>query len=252
VKIGINAPGYLREGLDNYIFHLVRSLAKVDQKNRYVLYCESQPFSELLPFLGKNWAVKALKPRKIWIQFGIPISCAFDRPDVFLFYTPFVPLLYRLYRPSKVVVVVHDIAFQHLKLYSPLRLKFMSIMIGFAVSIADKIIAVSQATKDDIVKFYNVDPSNIEVVHSGYDEDYAKDVAGDKITFVKRKYSIESRYILFVGTIKERKNVKRLIEAYHLLRREFKVNHKLVIGGRKNGNHYKEIVSRLAALKARE
>lgn len=102
---------------------------------------------------------------------------------------------------------------------------------------SDKIIAVSEATKQDIVKHFSILPEKITVTHLGYQERFKK--ISDQLTIKKTlsKYKINFPYILFVGTIEPRKNIKNLILAFDKLQDNQKLkNHHLVIIGRRGWN----------------
>ncbi len=131
--------------------------------------------------------------------------------------------------PWKRVVTVHDLASR----YYPEALE--APMLGQLnrleehVAVADRVLAVSETTKRDLVKFLNVAPGKIEVVYNGVSERFRRlDGVPER---VKLQYRLPERFLLFVGTVEPRKNLPRLIKAFDAAAR--KIPHALVIVGAK-------------------
>ena len=78
---------------------------------------------------------------------------------------------------------------------------------------ADKIIAVSERTKNDIIRFFNINPDKIEIVYQGCNDIFKKKASINEITRVKHKYMLPDNYILNVGTIEERKNALSIVKS---------------------------------------
>ena len=95
---------------------------------------------------------------------------------------------------------------------------------------ADRLIAVSQCTKDDAVRVLGLDPGRITVIHSGVADPYF-DPAAEAIESVRDRYGLARPYVLFVGTIEPRKNLDLLIEAFQSLPKSLREEHQLVIAG---------------------
>jgi len=104
----------------------------------------------------------------------------------------------------------------------------------------DFIIAVSQATKDDLISIYGIPENKIKVIYSGLDESLVVDRHACQLQEAKKKYNLPQDFILSLGSIEPRKNMVGLISAYEKLRDENKINNKLVIAGEKAWC-YKEI-----------
>jgi glycosyltransferase involved in cell wall biosynthesis len=92
---------------------------------------------------------------------------------------------------------------------------------------ADRLIAVSQCTKDDAVRVLGLDPQKIVVIHSGVAEAFFDPPAID----VRKKYRLARPFVLFIGTIEPRKNLATLVDAYEALPRDVREAHELVIAG---------------------
>jgi glycosyltransferase involved in cell wall biosynthesis len=148
-------------------------------------------------------------------------------------------------RKGRFVVTVHDIAFHFFpEIYSKSARRYHNFAVKSAISFARKIIVPSQATKLDLVKYYKAKPSQIEVVHHGVDLTRFKPATQKEVDL---PLDIKQPYILFIGRIESKKNIKTLIQAYALLRQEAKITHQLVLAG-KPGFGYDEIEAEIQKL----
>ncbi len=130
----------------------------------------------------------------------------------------------------KKIVTVHDLIFiRYPELYNPLDVFIYKAKVKAACQQADKILATSIQTKNDIVDFLNIDPEKIDVVYQGCHPSFKKKFSVAEIEKVKTKYKLPESYILNVGTIEERKNVLLLIKALSQLPKDLK-SHVVIIG----------------------
>src|SRR3972149_12084967 len=177
---------------------------------KFLVHLKQPPLPDL-PKESENFKYKVFGPKKLWTQFALPINLMFGRrPDVFFSMAHYGP------RFSKVpyVVTIHDLSYLHYpELFKKSDLLQLRSWTKYSVQNDTNIIAVSQTTKDDIVKNYHVTPSKITVTYEGSDKDRFKPQSKYSIDRMKKKYKISSDYIIFVGTLQPRKNLERLIEA---------------------------------------
>ncbi len=130
------------------------------------------------------------------------------------------------------VVTIHDLIFERFPhLYPWLDRQFYRAKTKAACAQADSIIAISQQTKSDLVEFYKIDPQRIQVVYQDCQSAFQKKIAASEVLKVQEKYGLvpSETYILCVGTIEERKNQIRLVEAFAQLPQK---NVRLLIVGR--------------------
>ena len=102
---------------------------------------------------------------------------------------------------------------------------------NYACRKADRIVAVSECTKRDIVKFYGISPEKIDVVYQGCDVSFTHPVTEEKKEEVRKKYQLPDHYILNVGSIEERKNILAAVQALPMLPQHIHI----VIVGRRTG-----------------
>ena len=114
---------------------------------------------------------------------------------------------------------------------------------------ANRIIAVSNKIKSDIIKMFGISASKIDVVYHGIDREFKKVWDIGKLQQVAVKYSLPEKFILFVGNLEPKKNLSRLIDAFIDLKINAHIEHKLVIVG-KDGWKYGEIYKKIKTLNA--
>ncbi|MCH8316958.1 MAG: glycosyltransferase family 4 protein [Bacteroidetes bacterium] len=144
----------------------------------------------------------------------------------------------------KSVVTIHDLIFlRSPELYPWIDRKIYQFKCKYACTVADKIIAVSEQTKSDIIEFYGTDPRKIEVVYQSCDQIFKQPYSEDQLQEVKRKYKLPQNYILNVGRIEKRKNALVILRALKILKDKHDIP--LVIVGKPTP--YKKVLIKYAA-----
>lgn len=119
--------------------------------------------------------------------------------------------------PVKKVVTIHDAIFiRYPELYDSLYCKIFTKKNLYSCAIADKIIAISEQTKQDCIDFFGADPNKIDVVYQGCKNIFRKNISDEEVMSVKATYNLPANYLLNVGAIEKRKNIKTIIEALHI------------------------------------
>lgn len=136
---------------------------------------------------------------------------------------------------SKLIVTVHDlIHWVYRKSLRPTQRLYAEVMLRRAVSHADHIITVSENSKQDLVRFLNVHPDKVSVVYNGIDNDFYP-AESDALVYAKsqleQKYHIRDSFFLYVGMLKEHKNVVRLMRVFLDLKKKKQLNSRLVVIG---------------------
>ena len=288
--IGFDASrAFVREatGTENYSLNLLWALAEVDRKNRYRVYVRKNPNSTRprpsrdevgklqIPNYQwpKNFEFKVIWPSRLWTQIGLALETWKSPVDILFIPAHTLPILRRrkigifnfqfsifnfYAKEAKYIVTIHDLGVEFLPGYHQFPQRYyLDFASKYACRHADAIIAVSAATKADIVKRYQIEAQKVFTVHEGVDTRFFKPQSKVKVVSVKSKYKIKGDYILFVGTVQPRKNLEMLIKAFSLLvhssqftvhskaksvnREPTTVNLQLVIAG-KLGWDYQEIL----------
>lgn len=221
-----------RVGSGEISFEILKQLSVIDKKNDYLIYIPVEKSSDM-PQPGSRWQYALIKNRKLWTLTALSqrLFSGKDKLDVFFSPTHYLPF----YTGCPSVVSILDLSYVHFpqlfKKKDLVKLKFWG---GYSVRKASKILTISQSSKNDIINFYKVPESKIEVVYPGI-----KEMVNKSNTGIKSKYKISGEYILFVGTLQPRKNVTRLIEAFSEIKnKEIEL---IVIG--KKGWMFEEILS---------
>lgn len=217
------------QGSRTYIYNITKSLIEIDRSNEYYLYFTNrQHFFKEPIFNQKNVRFKIIAPatRFIRIPISFPIKLSLDHIDIF-------HCQYMGWKFScPYVVSLHDIIHETSSEFYPKFNRFlMSLFYPLSAKLAAKVLTVSQHSKAQIINVYKIPKEKVEVIYNGVSDEFRVIKDRAKIKRVVVKYGINGPYILFVGRIEPRKNIKGLIRAYHTLRTEKTINQKLVIAG---------------------
>jgi len=142
----------------------------------------------------------------------------------------------------KKVVTIHDLIFEHYpEQYNKNDVLIYSKKFRYACEHADRIIAISESTKNDLVELYAIPEEKITVCYQSCDERFFTRSPENYKEIIRKKYKMTRPFILSVGSIIERKNLLRLCQAFELLQKETDLD--LVIIGKGNGAYKKEVLA---------
>jgi glycosyltransferase involved in cell wall biosynthesis len=230
VRIAIDARKLHDFGIGTYLRTLLRGLAKIDKTTEYVLFCNPRD-AHVAGELGPNFRAIPEQAGHYSVAEQVSIPLAVRRARVDLFHAPHyvLPAL----TPGPTVVTIHDC----IHLMFPEYLKHR---IGYAYARAslwtaahksDRIFTVSEQSKRDILKFFNVPPDKIVVTPNAIDDRFGIQPSGDLVRQTRERYQLSNSYILYVGNIKPHKNLERLIEAFDYVRSQGRSELELLIIG---------------------
>lgn len=212
-----------KTGVENYAQQLIVHLAKIDAVNRYVLYLRSAPQDWFLK-LPKNFTVKVMPFPFFWTQLRVSWEMLVHPPEVLLIPASALPFIH----PKKTVVTVHDLAWKYYpETFNASTRWFLDWSTGFAARRAQAMIAVSQATKKDLIKFYGVQGDKIKVIYHGFDTSVLENEIGSLPP------GLPEDFVLYLSTLQPRKNPQGLIDAFTEMKAANPgLRHKLVMVGR--------------------
>jgi glycosyltransferase involved in cell wall biosynthesis len=196
------------------------------------LYHKKNFNPELVPSDFPNYKIKQKNFPFFWTQAWLCRELRKDKPDVLWMPMHNIPI----FHPGKlkVIVTAHDLAYKYFPQYFPKKDLFKLNLLGkWAFEKADKIIAISQSTKKDILKFYpNVSEKKIRVIYHGFDaEVYSCVRSFESEEEVKNRMGISGKYLMYAGAIQPRKNLEVLVSAFDIFKEKTKSEIKLVIAG---------------------
>ena len=215
-----------RTGLGNYSRHIIELLAKFFPENRYVIFLTKPNKNEQLREILEQYPkIETVLPKKglweklssLWGVFGIRNEIAEYENIIYHGLSNELPLTIKKTN-AKSVVTIHDLIFLKFpKYYKFFDRKIYAYKFRKACENADKIIAVSECTKRDVVDIFNINPDKIRVIYQGCDKVFKTPIPDDVLNNVRKKYNLPDRYLLNVGSIEERKNALLIVKALPLL-----------------------------------
>lgn len=240
---GFEANVKQRVGSGQVAFEILRNIEKLDHKNDYTILLTAPPLEDL-PKEREGFKYKLIKPNRIITLVAIPwaLHKAKQKPDVFLSLAHYIPRFFSV----KSVAIINDLAYLHFpNMFTKKDLYKLTSWTAYTVKNSAKLIAISKATKKDLIENYDIDSGKVIVSYPGYDRNLFKPMTDKiKINEVLEKYNInpDIPYVIFIGTLQPRKNVLRLIESIVKIE-----NFQLVIVGKttgfgKQGWMYQEIL----------
>ena len=215
MRIGFDAKraAQNRTGLGNYSRFVIRILQQQYPEDEQYLYLPNPKKTEYLPtttcgnrrvlFPKGIWT----KLRSLWRVWGISGDIRREKTDIFHGLSNELPLNIRSARCHS-VVTIHDLIFIHYpKYYHWIDRKIYDFKFRRACRNADRVIAVSEYTKREIMHYYGTPADKIDVVYQGCDPAFSAPISKEKLDEVSNRYNLPSRFVLYVGSIEERKNL---------------------------------------------
>lgn len=143
----------------------------------------------------------------------------------------------------KSVVTMHDLIFERYPhQYKSADVSIYRKKFKYACYHADKVIAISNQTKEDLISYYNVPDEKIEVCYQSCDPIFNKQLNKEELQYVKEKYNLPSEYILYVGSIIERKNLLNICKALSALGKKLDIPLIVVGEGKAYAEKVKEYI----------
>jgi glycosyltransferase involved in cell wall biosynthesis len=220
MKIGYDAKRafYNNTGLGNYSRWLIKSLAYFHPENSYFLYTPKAKTNQRLNFLGDHGNIQTITPQSKfftswWRSKGIVKDL--QRDGIELYHGLSHELPWGITQSGiKSIVTIHDLIFmRYPKQFGWFNYRVYLAKVKHACKVADKIIAISQKTKDDLIELLNIDADKIEVIYQGCDVAFKALKSDEQKLVVKTKYNLPDKFLLNVGTIEERKNLLLIVQA---------------------------------------
>ncbi|MEO3404457.1 glycosyltransferase family 1 protein [Mucilaginibacter sp. CAU 1740] len=220
MKIGYDAKRafYNNTGLGNYSRWLIKGIASVNSANALYLYTPKAKANPRLNFIVDFPNIRTVTPKSKWFTSwwrskGIVKDLLRDGIELYHGLSHELPSGIEK-TGIRSVVTIHDLIFmRYPKQFGPVNFRIYLAKVKHACKVADKIIAISQKTKDDLVELLGISPQKIEVIYQGCDPVFAVEQSVEQKSAVKEKYNLPDQFILSVGTIEERKNLLLLTKA---------------------------------------
>jgi glycosyltransferase involved in cell wall biosynthesis len=221
-----------RTGTENYSYQLLKYLAKVDTNNRYIIFLRPGNSVDKKDW-PENFEFRMLNYKKLWTQFGLSLETYKTKMDLLFVPSHTLPLNH----PSKLktVMVVHDLGSEYLPQMHQLKQRlYLNWITTHQFKSATKLIAVSEATKKDLINRTHVSGERVEVVYEGVDKRSYRVMPKTEVAKGISQFGVqEGSYFLYISTIQPRKNLVRLMEAFSLYLKSSDKGEKLLLAGGK-------------------
>lgn len=235
MKIGIDARGLdgNKAGIPKYIEEIIKEFNSfTNENNEYVLY--SSRAIKINYDLKDNIIIKDGNKRlgSFWLYLKLPKILKEDSIDVFWGTQHCLPKRNKYTKNIKFVLTIHDLAIKKLKTVGSIKNTIIQMLfLKKSIKNADKIIAISEATKKDIIEIYNIKEDKINVIYNGTNFEESLAINEKAKSEIQDKFKIkDTPYIFFLSTIEPRKNVETLIKAFNYIKKK-ENNLKLIIAG---------------------
>lgn len=217
MRIGFDAKRAVSNftGLGNYSRFVISNLMKYYPDNIYKLFISKFPKEDKDNNIQKDETIYSLKKTKkpFWRTIGIIKNIKEEEIDIYHGLSNELPFGIKK-TDAKTIVTIHDLIFLRYPQFYPLIDRIIyNIKARYACKAADRIIAVSECTKKDIIKYYRIEPTKIDVVYQGCFPIYKEKTDEVKKKEVKIKYNLPDKYLLSVGSIEQRKNILLIVKA---------------------------------------
>jgi len=221
--IGFDAKRAFRNftGLGNYSRYVIDLMTRFYPENGYLAYSPSAPAGRAVKFMEGHPSLTAIFPeggwrrsKSMWRTFGITGRLTSDGVSIYHGLSNELPLNIKKAGNVRTVVTMHDVIYlTHPECYPAVDRFTFNYKYRKACEHADAILAVSECTRRDIIRYYHIAPEKISVVYQGCDDSFRKPVSQEKKAAVREKYALPGRFVLNVGTIERRKNALTLVKA---------------------------------------
>ncbi len=225
------------DGIGRFTFETLQRITQSQPESQFVFLFDREIHEDFI-FSENITPVKLFPPARrpwlfnAWLNWSVAGVLRDLEPDLFLSPDGFLPLRGK----TPCLPVIHDLNFEHYPEDVPPNIaRWYKRKFPLFVKRATRIATVSEYSKNDIVKQYNIDATKIDVVYNGASHGF-RPLVDEQIVAIRKKITGGAPYFLYIGALHPRKNLERLIRAYGEFRRKNDSQTKLVIAG---GNYWK-------------
>lgn len=220
------------DGTRVYLKELLNRFGVLNTEMIFRLYHQRVFNVKLAPPNFTNYLVRSFSFPFAWMQTRFLWEIFLTSPEKL--FLPIQAAPFFVSKKTEVTVTIHDLAFKRYpKTFPKIHLFKLNLLLSIAVRRADKLIAVSESTKNDLLEFFpKLSSDRIRVIHHGFDDTFfGTRLSSQELSQELRQYDVQPQsYVLYVGALQPRKNLVRLIEAFNIVR-ERVPEMKLVLAG---------------------
>ncbi|MBP5993959.1 MAG: glycosyltransferase family 4 protein [Candidatus Moranbacteria bacterium] len=234
-----------RTGIEEYSYQVIKHLRQALESEQVILYIRADQEADL--DIPAAWKIQKLWAPRFWTQGRLSLEMLLHPPDVLFVPAHTVPLIH----PKRTIVTIHGLEYEFCPAaYAWFERWYMRLSIRFSCWAAERIISVSENTKQDLMRTYAVPEEKIQVIYEGYSQNIEYGISNMELD-ASMAIRHAKPYLLFIGRLEERKNIVRIIEAFEILKERYHIPHTLVLAG-KPGYGYSKIKNLQSTIKHRE
>ena len=232
IAIDIRSIGQQRTGDEVYTLNLVQNLIKIDSDNFYFLLTNTRKEKQLQSILAKIFGEDKNLPERVkiisitpaskflWTFFLLPIWVMKNKIDIL--HVQYITPLF-LSKKTKIITTVHDVSFDaYPDFIKKSDFFFLKTLIPLSLKKADKIIAISNFTKSEIIKYHQISKDKIKIIYNGgASEVFLGEITDREIEEVNSRYKLNPPFIFHIGTLQPRKNIPFLLKSYQLFQEKY-------------------------------
>lgn len=222
MRIGFDAKRafFNRSGLGNYSRDTISILSEYYPMNEYILY---SPKPSKIGLFQKARTLTVKGPERFlhkqfssfWRTYELAHDIVKDKIQLFHGLSNELPIGINKTKIAS-IVTIHDLIFlRYPQFYSSIDRKIYDKKFRYSANNATRVITISNQTKQDLMEYYTIPEKSIEVVYQGCNPIFWDVATDEKKNDILTKYAIPNQYILYVGTIEERKNLLSIVQAIH-------------------------------------
>lgn len=217
VRVGFDGTPLLgtRSGVGYYTGRLLSAMLAMYPEWEYLLY-SNRPLPPLEAELGGAMPMISRVPSKrlIWMQCLLPALIRRSRPHLCHFPNAMAPI----WQPQPFILTIHDASLYLFSDYHP-RARLLSIRLTLPILArrAAAIICVSHHARRELSRILRLNPEKVHVVYEAAPADFQPVSNSHRLAALRQKYGLPERFLLHVGTLEPRKNLRRLVRALHRL-----------------------------------
>ncbi len=237
MKIAVNARLLIpsrRDGIARFTRETMKRITRRHPEHEFLFLFDRKYAVEFI--YAENIIPKVVYPQarhpilyKIWFDMRLPQVLKRTRADIFLSSDGFIPLNSSI--PT--ISVIHDINYEHYPQFLPKKdLRYYKKKFPMYAQQATHICTVSEFSKQDLVKTYNIHPDKITVVYNGISDGFQALTTAEK-SRVRNRFTDGKAYIVYAGSLHGRKNIARMFRAFNKFKQKYHAEYSLVVVGEK-------------------
>lgn len=196
-------------GTETYSLRLIQALLSLNPPWRVRLYFRQKP-----PDIFPQADLRVIPFPRLWTHIRLSWEMALRPPDLLFVPAHVLPPIH----PRRSLVTVHDLGYRYFpRAHTRLQRVYLDLSTRWNARAATHVLAVSEATRADLVRIYGTPPAKVTVAYPGYDESMTPVRDPAVLAAVRNRYGIPGEYFLYLGTLQPRKNLARLVQAFSRL-----------------------------------